>query len=801
MAKLYFGEFSNSQVQYSDNSDLSQNVIVRIIDILDPSNDEVDIELADNPVSFRIVDNSEDKFTTIRSKACEIRVFTNPNFNIMTFGTGGDNQYQVEICMNISDNVIFKGWLSVSDLRQDFQPDPNVLVLTATDGLGFLKDIPLTDFNGDRFTGMHRISEYIAGCLAKTGTPDFLIAEMNIKESTQQTDFNGHFFYTMYLDARTFESSLGEFEDCFTVLEKILGEYCELSQQKGAWYIKAIDEFDAQPSKQIRFTQLGVVDYELAPAIYQKSIGSDMTLYTMGFMNDDAQISLQRPYKFITHEYRFEPPQELPCNVNFERGEFVGNLPDETIDGITYTAKKYQLDCWDLLRGAPSIFNQFPTSDLYIKRLFDQYGREETRYTVVKWPTAGVQATVVKSTGIQVQKDDKFDMSWDFAFSQDLNIGSGNLFVASILLEGNDGTYWFLDDTSGTATNTFTFPFSNTATMKWYQSNASWSVNYKLLQINLNTNASDDREFRTISIDRVEPIPVTGNLFIIFHWANDATFSGIDLHLSNLQFNYRGLINGTYDEYTGTENKVEQPGDYKASRDEQVYISDGPKLSFKGCLQKRVGDYLIMGGAQATITFYNANYFTLPGYWTWLFPDGLPLLISGTSLNNSNDVFVVSTAYSIVGNVTTVVLSRQTFAEVDSNYAISTIRFGLTEGFYNAAVFPDGPPDPSYVKPFAEIRAQAVWNQFNRVFTAFEGTIDGLDTNEVDALGRYDLPDLMHSYLIMDAHPGTENKTFKLLHMDQNLDLCEWGFYMMEVYDSTIPKVYTGHSFKYIQND
>jgi hypothetical protein len=40
-----------------------------------------------------------------------------------------------------------------------------------------------------------------------------------------------------------------------------------------------------------------------------------------------------------------------------------------------------------------------------------------------------------------------------------------------------------------------------------------------------------------------------------------------------------------------------------------------------------------------------------------------------------------------------------------------------------------------------------------------------------------------------------------LLHMDQNYDLCEWGLYLIEVYDSTIPKVYTGHSFKFLQND
>lgn len=302
-------------------------------------------------------------------------------------------------------------------------------------------------------------------------------------------------------------------------------------------------------------------------------------------------------------------------------------------------------------------------------------------------------------------------------------------------------------------------------------------------------------------MSNVAPAPVNGKLYLIFHWGNDITFSNVTLLLSNLRFTYRGLINGTYDAYTGLENKIEQAGDYKATRDEQVYISDGPKLAFKGCLQKVVGNTLLIGGTDATITFYNGNYFTLPGYWTWKFVPGMTLLISGTTNNNSNNAVVTDVAYSIIGNVTTVTLSITTVAEVDSSYAISTLRYGLTEGFYNGAVFPSGPPGPDYIKPYGQIQNEAVWNQFNRVFTAFEGTIDGLDTYVKDGEDRIDIPDLMHSFFIMDAHPATNNKKFKLLHMDQNYDLCEWGLFLVEVYDSTIPKVYTGHSFKYLQND
>ena len=801
MGKLYRGEFTNSQVLYLDNSGFEQNIIVLIDDTADTSGGEVELEMADNPVTIRVVDNAEDKFTPIRSKSVEIRIHTTPNINIMTFGAGGDNQYIVQICINSDENPIFEGWLSISDLRQDFQPDPNVLVLTATDGLGFLKDVPLSDYNGNEFRGIHKLSSYIAGCLAKTGLNRSLIAEMNVKESTQVTSYLGHMYNTTYVDARTFEAAVGEFEDCFTVLEKILGEYCELSQQKNEWYIRAIDEFDWQNSIQVRFNANGTIGSQLPEVAYNKEIGSNMTLYQMGFMNDDAQVSLQRPYKFVKHIYDFSFPGDMPCNYQFERGDFISNLPNETINGITYTAKKYEMDCWDLLKGDPTTFGQYPTGSHYIKKLFDLFDIEKTRYGVVTWPTSPPEALVLRSNPIQVNAGDKFELSWDIAIEQNLTIGTGNLIVASVLLEGNDGTYWFLDDPAGIASGTLEFPSNIGDVCLWYQSNANWSTNYRLLTINVDTNTIDNNQFRTISITEVEKIPVTGNLYLIFHWGNNVSFASSTLHISNINFTYRGQINGTYTEYTGQQHMVEQAGDYKATREKNVYLTDGPRLAFKGCLQKRIGDYSIMGGSTATITFYNGDYFTLPGYWSWLFRPGMQLLISGTTSNNTNETFVVSSTYSIIGNVTTVVLSTATVAEVDSSYSISTLRFGYTEGFYNAAVNPSGPPDPSYIKPYGQIQTEAVFNQFNRVFSSFEGTIDGLDTYVLDSLDRYDLPDLMHSFFLRDQHPATNNKKFKLLHFEQDPDLCEWNGVFIEVFDYTIPKVYTGHSFKYLTND
>jgi hypothetical protein len=779
MAKTYRGEFTNSQVLYLDNSGFEQNVIVLIIDQTDPSDSTVEIDMADNPVTIRVVDNNEDKFTPIRSKSCEIRLHTNPNINIITFGSGGDNQYKVQICMNYTDNIIFEGWLSISDLRQDFQPDPNVLILTATDGLGFLKDVPLTDYNGDNFKGPNRLADYIAGCLAKTGLDKTLIAEMNVKESTQVTTYLGQFYHTMYVDAQTFASGVNEFEDCFTVLEKILGEYCELSQQKNEWYIRAIDEYDWANSIQIRFTSSGVIQSQLPEVAYNKEIGSDMSQYSIGFMNDDTQVSLQRPAKFTRHIYNFNLPDEIPCNVGFNRGEFIANLPDETVDGKTYTVKSYSVDCWDPLWSNTSS-DDYQATGIYIKKLFDEFGNEFAHS--LNLDDNASRFTFVMSDPIQVRSKDKFNLSLERRLSTDVT-GSGSFIDlhVQVRLYGNNGTFWTHD--SGTSVD---------PAKAWVQCTSTFRTNQKFFAIEGDVT-NDMTEAIGLFDGECAEIPVTGEIRILLY-RSSLYGNTRDTYFSNVQFDYIPWVNGSYLRYKAQEHKVEQLGDYKASRDKEVFISDGPSLIYRGCLQKVTGTSVIYTGS---VQFNDGNQMVISGNQFLNFRVGTDIVITGT-VNNNITTKIVSNYYNPLSNNSLITVSGIFINEIVS-CTISRNLFGFTEGFYNAAVNPSGPPDPSYIKPFGQIQSEAVWNQFNRVFSIFEGTLDGLDTYVLDSLDRYDLPDLMHSFFLRDLHPATTNKKFKLLHFDQDPDLCEWNGVFIEVLDYTIPKVYTGHSFKYLE--
>ncbi len=124
MANYYKGSFVNTQVDYTDNSPNEQTFFVTITDITEDDGSEVALEMADAPIVLQTVDNSEDKFTTIKSKSCTIRVFTDDIVNAMTFAGGGDTQYKVvyNACGKPLDNsleLIFASYISNSVSSND----------------------------------------------------------------------------------------------------------------------------------------------------------------------------------------------------------------------------------------------------------------------------------------------------------------------------------------------------------------------------------------------------------------------------------------------------------------------------------------------------------------------------------------------------------------------------------------------------------------------------------------------------------------------------------------------------------
>lgn len=669
-------------------------------------NEVIELEMAGKPIVISTVDNDEDKFTPVKSKQVEISIFSSNTVQAANFAEGGDNRFYVEVESQV-EGIIFMGWLSISDLQQDFMPDPNTIILTATDGLGFLKEEPLVNAEGLNPIGIHRIIDFLSWVLLRTGLQLDIKACMNIREETatvlnDDTTGEGHFYVHEYLDAKTFEDEIGVSEDCLTVLEKILGENSFITQYKGKWVILRIDELEA--GHEYNFTRFDYTgEYiEKTTETYVKEIGVE---YLMGFMNEDALVTYQRPFKSIIEKFNYEYPEELICNLEFERGEFVENLPDEpNEDGLLEQVKKFTLDCWEWqTRTAGSfIYDNFggsplPSSDVYVKKFY--YDDAETHKELVIKAAAGSGAgvTYVQSSLLPVYYKDKIELAASVFYS---NIGSSSGYLNSpvlvALFADNGDIYWWRGYNVATPNDPgqwVKIPSGNLLT------NGTWYVGA----------AIDDPPLDMSFIS--PPVPVSGKLqiFLINEYGEE-----VNAHYYGVDITIKPYINGSYKRYTGQSNVVSSDNDHiKAVRETEVFITDAPRIAMKGSI------LILNEGGDAT----------LPGQ------------------------------------------------------------------FYDAANFPAGPPDQENLMPFGKLQAFDVWNQFNRVFRLFEGTIDRTDSTT-------QLPDILHKYILRDINrnttDGDQYRIFQLLHYEMDLHLCEWDCFLAEVFNTAVEKNYEGHELKYV---
>lgn len=743
------------------------------------SAEEFELEMAEIPLVTSVIDNDEDKFTPIRSKQAEIQIYSSDEVDISDFAEGGDNRWYVEIETQ-TEGIIFKGYLSISDLQQEFLPDPNLIILTATDGIGFLDGEPLTNFEGLNPVGEFRIIDFLVWALAKTGLMLDVKVCMNIRETTavplvSDEDGSGHMYDFIFLNAKTFEEEIGLSEDCYTVLEKILSQMCFITQYKGKWVIMRVDEMET--SHEYYFTTF---DYEgnFVSNSYEtfiKNIGID---YTMSFMNDDAVVALVRPNKEVNLTYKYEYPEEIICNEDFERGDFIEDLPDETnADGVDEQVKAYDFECWKSLSkegGQPNTLTyydqpQIAGADLYIKKYYYD-DTEVNRKLFIKVPAGtGNGVPYLKSQSFPVHLKDKISFSLNLDYG---NTGGGTSFVNSPVMIGlfadSGNIYWWeaYDSSDPDAEQAWTLtPFGNVIP-QWY------------------LGATIDKEW-SFSFTS-PPIPESG---VIYVYLLNQYGDEIEANFSPPNVEIISFINGSYQRYSGQQHIVENDNiNTKAKRKDDVFISDAPRIAMKGALLKEGSGTTIFSGI---VSFGDVGQFEISGNETATFEIGQRISITGSADNNITTT-ITGINYSIIGDITQIFTDATTVEELSVSVTITVASFVLAGLFYNAALNTSGPGD---VFPFGQIQAFDVWNQYNRVMRTFEGTIDRTDST-------LQLPDLLHKYILRDISNNTTNGTnyrvFQLLHYEMDLHLCEWQAFFHEVFNTAIEKTYEGHSFKYI---
>lgn len=550
----------------------------------------IDLIPTGDPLRMSTINNDEKKFIGPLATQATFQFYSTKDFNLNTFADGEDDRWKVFI--RVQGVTVFTGFLVMDDLDEDFNFHPNAVTLTATDNIGLLKDVPLTDFTGTTPKGHKRIIDFIAWSLSKTGLQLDICLHDNLFEESYP---NLPAFDNIYLHAKTFEDEIGTCEDCYTVLQKILKDEYNLKQHGNRWWINRVDEYENRDFFYFRFNYKG--EYINRQSVnltrYIGQNGEGESLYKIQHIENGTVVKPQRACNQIREVYNYNYPKELVDNIDFSRGQWfsIVSIPSKIVDGKTWDGTAYYLDDWQVHTGTFADPGQPNGYALIIRYFFE--GIERERVLRLTSNTQTYQWAL--SNPIPVHDQDKVDFSVDARLLDKAVILNTPLQI-QLVLGADDGTvYHAVGDLKSVILEDAETP------IRWVP------YTNELKGIRFNSGELINGEiWRTASTEGgIPPVPKTGNLFILLPFLAEEV-----IEYQNLKFEYQPFINGSYAEYTGQSHTITQtqPG-FKAVREEEVFISDALKKLFKGALFKKVDDAFVLAGR-----WYDGA----------VFPDGVP---------------------------------------------------------------------------------------------------------------------------------------------------------------------------------
>lgn len=487
------------------------------------------------------------------------------------------------IIATIEGQYYFHGFITPDEGRGPFQDKPYDVTISAINGLALLKNVPLSDVNGDDFDGDHPLIDYIAGALKKT------LLDLNIRVycgyfhasmQNKGNSLNDDMFQQTELNYRTFMSDATTFVSCYDALKIILNRFCTLEYWNGLWLIATIGEKQYLPSDNryyVEYSDDGVVLGGSIDTSNYGQIGKSVDIYPI---NETQSISSKSGVKRVKTTYEFISWPELPKNNKFDRGtEFeTGVATDEDDldnDGDTSevigTYKKFNIQDWEfgkILSPIPANFPfplTTPDGDAYVKRVYNNFNVEIQRKVVIETPSSGFHW--LRSEPIPVKRDSKIKIGLQKKFAADFTSGSPTATTAAYVYISDPGEtqFWGLS----TASPGGSIP------------EGLWKLNSLSQLVIEYAEDQDSRKYAGFNIQSLS-IPSDGNLYIVFNCGTGSV--GATQDYADFTFEYMPFVAGGYIQVKGDYIVRTNAANFLQVIDEKVSISDSPQRVFKGAL-------------------------------------------------------------------------------------------------------------------------------------------------------------------------------------------------------------------------
>ena len=487
------------------------------------------------PFVLREFNTDDNLFKAIRPFLAEIQIVTNSS-SVTIDSFLADQDTDIEVRFYCAGTLYWSGFVLQDDFQEVYEDQNHILIITATEALGLLKDRQLSD-EGVEIEVKKTPYELIEICLQESSKPlvDYTLVN-NLYHTSMASTLPDTSLNQCLIDPRTFETSPRTYEDCYTVLDKVNTAFNQtIFQYENRWFINRIE--DLYTNGNLRgYTKVGGIttsfnkrfDLEVGENSEIKPIAPQM----LRFIN-------RKPKETIV-TFNYDRLAEVIKNSSFSRGNLLATYPTE---------KNYAINNWDVLVPGDTL-------PIRIEQFESKFGALIDNYINV------YQSTTIVSEQVWINFGETVSFSIDTKYAND---GSGLALTAKVRIVTSGGAFTL--DQSGNWTNAAI-------------TNADLSIPYGA-DVYLD-------EWNTLQVDSVSA-PSQGYIEV---WLYNFTGSLVqnNRYFKNMKFEITNRVDGLVEGLTGIEAKFTKTQDLKTNNNYDLHLNDYISESYKGLIYEMDGE-------------------------------------------------------------------------------------------------------------------------------------------------------------------------------------------------------------------
>lgn len=487
------------------------------------------------PFVLREFNTDDNLFKAIRPFLAEIQIVTNSS-SVTIDNFLADQDTDIEIRFYCANILYWSGLVLQQDFQEVYEDQNHILIITATEALGLLKDRQLSD-EGVEIEVKKTPYELIEICLQDSSKPlvDYTLVN-NLYHTSMSSTLPNTTLNQCLIDPRTFETSPRTYEDCYTVLEKVNTAFNQtIFQYENRWYINRIEELYTNGNLR-GFTKIGGISTSFNKTFHIE-VGENSEIKPIA---PQMLRFINRKPKEIIVTFNYDRLAEVIKNSSFSRGNLIATYPTE---------KNYAVNNWDVL---------VPGDNLPIRiELFEsKFGALIDNYITV------YQSTTIVSEQVWINFGETVSFSIDARYATD---ASGLALTAKVRIVTGSGVLTL--DQSGNWTD---------ATV----TNADLSIPY-------GDNVFLD-EWNTLQVDSISA-PSQGYIEVYLYNFTGSLIQN-NRYFKNMKFEILNRVDGFVEGLTGIEAKFTKTQDLKTNNNYDLHLNDYISESYKGLIYEMDGD-------------------------------------------------------------------------------------------------------------------------------------------------------------------------------------------------------------------